>query len=475
MKRALICIVISIIMPLTHLFAQNDTTMKEQKMKDWREIGFGMFIHWGIYSELEGVYKDHHQATGGAEWIMNRMKIPVTEYQDLTKEFNPVHFNADDWVRMAKEAGMKYMVFTAKHHDGFAMYDSDASKFNIVDATPYKKDVLKDLAEASEKQGIDLGIYYSQAQDWSNPGGSAARKLMNEGWPNPDSAEVDDYTKEHQGHWDPKQTTKSMDEYIDGVAVPQVRELLTNYGDFVSLWWDTPVYMKEEYAEKLNDVVMELQPNIITNDRLVIDSEIKGDYITPEQEIPKDKVKDKDFEVVMTMNNTWGYRNYDHDWKSVKTLVRNLIDIRSKGGNYLLNVGPKPDGTFPQASINILEGIRDWMEINSESIYGVKPTSFPQFYWGRSTMKKEGDHTVVYLYVFDWPEQNKLVVPDFEEEVDSALLLTNNKKLKTKKTKDSLEIELPKKVPHSVASVIKVKIKGELEWEAKTSALLRSK
>ncbi|HWW39515.1 MAG TPA: alpha-L-fucosidase, partial [Pedobacter sp.] len=218
-------------------FAQTKLS-KDERMKWWREARFGMFIHWGVYAQWAGVYHGHEQTRGGAEWIMNRSKIPVAEYQAKAKEFNPTQYDADLWVKMAKDAGMKYIVITAKHHDGFALFKSNASKWNIADATPYGKDVLKPLAAACKKYGVKLGFYYSHAQDWNNPGGSAARKEMREGWANPDSTKIDAYTLAHKGHWDPAQETATFDQYIDRVAVPQVKEILSNYGDIAVLWWD---------------------------------------------------------------------------------------------------------------------------------------------------------------------------------------------------------------------------------------------
>src|SRR5258705_706077 len=218
------------------VFSQDHS--RDNRMKWWREARFGMFIHWGVYSVPAGTYKGH-KITRIDEWIMTRGKIPVADYQAFAKEFNPVKFNADEWVKMAKDAGMKYIVITAKHHDGFAMFKSNASKWNIADATPYGKDILKQLAEACRKNGIRLGFYYSQAQDWNNPGGAAARKVASEGWANPDSPTIDAYTEANSGHWDPAQTTKTMAQYIDDVAVPQVKELLTHYGDLAGLWWAT--------------------------------------------------------------------------------------------------------------------------------------------------------------------------------------------------------------------------------------------
>jgi alpha-L-fucosidase len=431
---------------------------KDKRMEWWREARFGMFIHWGVYAIPAGTYNGH-QINHIGEWIMNRGKIPVAVYQEYAKQFDPVKYNPDAWVKMAKDAGMKYIVITAKHHDGFAMFKTKASKWNIVDASPYGKDVLKPLAEACRKYGIKLGFYYSQAQDWNNPGGAVARKPASEGWANPDSAKIDAYTAAHEGHWDPAQTTKTMGQYIDEVAVPEVKELLTNYGDVAVLWWDTPTGMTDEYAGKLN-ALLKLQPDIITNDRLKR-PDFPGDYKTPEQRIPKlSELDGKDWETCMTMNETWGYKSYAHNWKSRETLVCNLVDIASKGGNYLLNVGPKADGTFPQESIDLLKGIGDWMKVNGESIYGTKASPLQPLAWGRCTSREQAGNTTLYLTVFDWPADGKLVVPGLKNEVVSTSLLANKKKLEASPGQDGLVISLPKTTPDTVATVIKIEVKG---------------
>jgi alpha-L-fucosidase len=437
------------------------TSTKDDRMEWWREARFGMFIHWGVYAVPAGTYKGQKINRIG-EWIMNRGKIPVAEYQQFAKEFNPVNYDAEAWVKMAKDAGMKYIVITSKHHDGFALFDSKASKWDIADATPYKKDLLKPLAEACRKYGIKLGFYYSHAQDWNNPGGSAARKVASEGWANPDSATIDAYTAANKGHWDPAQTTKTMSQYMDEVAVPQVKELLTNYGDVAVLWWDTPTDMTDEYAEKLN-ALLKLQPNIITNDRLKRPN-YPGDYKTPEQRIPNlSELDGKDWETCMTMNETWGFKSYASNWKTPQTLVRNLIDIASKGGNYLLNVGPKADGTFPQESIDILKGMGKWMHVNSEAIYGSSASPFGLFPWGRCTKKEEGKNTVLYFSVFEWPKDGKLVIPALSNDVVSAKFLADGKKVKTGKVSDGLSIELPGTAIDTIATVIKVEVKGKVE------------
>jgi alpha-L-fucosidase len=434
---------------------------KDERMKWWREAKFGMFIHWGVYAQWAGVYKGHEQLKGGAEWIMNRSKIPVSEYQEMVKQFNPIQFNADDWVKMAKDAGMKYIIITAKHHDGFAMFKTAASKWNIVDATPYGKDVLLPLSEACKKYGIKLGFYYSQAQDWNNPGGTVARKVASEGWLNPDSAAIDAYTLTHKGHWDKAQETRSFDDYIDEVAVPQVKELLTNYGEIAVLWWDTPTNMTDATAQKLQDQ-LKYQPNIITNDRLKRPN-FPGDTRTPEQKIPgADEIDNNDWETCMTMNGTWGFRTSDNKWKSSKILIQNLCDIASKGGNYLLNIGPKPDGTFPEASIQALKTIGEWMKVNGEAIYSTQKSPIPAFEWGRCTQKQSKRKTILYLSVFNWPKDGKLLVPAFKNKILSVKMLANGESCNTKQTFNGTEISLPSTMPDINVSVLKMIVKGKL-------------
>ena len=440
------------------VFSQKVLT-KDERMQWWREARFGMFIHWGVYSVPAGTWNGRQIGSIG-EWIMNRGKIPVADYQAMAKQFNPVKYDPDAWVKMAKDAGMKYIVITSKHHDGFALFETKASKWNVVDATAYGKDLLKPLAEACKKYGIRLGFYYSQAQDWNNPGGSAARKLTKEGWANPDSVTIDAYTKEHKGHWDPAQETKTFAQYIDDVAVPQVKELLTNYGDLAVLWWDTPTNMTDDAATKLQSLLA-LQPAIITNDRLKRPN-FPGDHKTPEQKIPNLKDLDgTDWETCMTMNGTWGYKSYDHNYKTPETLIHNLVDIASKGGNFLLNVGPTDLGEFPAESVDLLAKMGQWMKINGEAIYGTKACPWGLFDWGRCTVKTTKTGTSLYFSVFNWPADGKLVIPDFNNKVVSAKLIATGASLKTTVSKDnSLTINLPSKAPDTIASVVRVDVRG---------------
>ena len=418
----------------------DDETVQQRdaRMAWWREARFGMFIHWGVYAVPAGTHKGE-QIENIGEWIMHYGKIPVAEYQQYSKQFNPVDYDPEAWVQMAKDAGMKYIVITAKHHDGFALFDTAVSDWNIVEATPYGKDVLKPLAEAARKHGIKLGFYYSQAQDWIHPGGSF--------W---------------DGHgWDPAQEG-SMDDYIRDIAVPQVRELFTNYGEVSILWWDTPIDMTPERAAMFDGLV-DLQPGIITNNRLLYG--VDGDLRTPEQHIPATGL-DYDWEACQTMNTTWGYKSYDDEWKSSEQLIRNLVDVASKGGNYLLNVGPMANGEIPQASIDRLKDVGEWMKVNSASIYGTSASPFVRLEWGRATKKEYPNATELYLHVFDWPADGLLRVDGLHSEVTGAYFMADfQQSVKVDKTETGVVLQLPDKALDAVDTVIVLKIKGRLNVE----------
>src|SRR3954462_14329316 len=314
---------------------------REKRLEWFREAKYGLFIHWGLYAIPAGEWKGQ-RSLGLGEWIMFRSRIPVREYETLASRFNPVKYKADEWVTLAKDAGMKYIVITSKHHDGFALFKSEASPYNLVDATPFKRDAIQELAAACQRQGIKLGLSYSQAQDWHHRGGAA-----------------------NGGHWDPAAQDGDMTEYIKKIAVPQVREILTNYGPIAIIWWDTPDGMTRERADLLAPL-LKLQPGIVTNNRL--GGGYMGDTETPENRVPATGYP-RDWELCMTMNTTWGFKSYDENWKSAEQLIRQLVDTASKGGNLLLNVGPMSTGEIPAASVERLKAIGAWMKKNSESIY----------------------------------------------------------------------------------------------------------
>jgi alpha-L-fucosidase len=408
-------------------------TASANKMDWWREARFGMFIHWGVYSVPGGIY--HGQPVNGyGEWIMNDAHIPRSEYAGFAQQFNPTKYDPDAWVQMAKNAGMKYIVITSKHHDGFALFDTKASSWNMIQATPYAKDILKPLADACRKYGIKLGFYYSQANDWYNPGGAA-----------------------EYGHWDPTQNG-SMDDYIDNVAIPEVKEILSDYGDVSVIWWDVPTDMTTERAAKFNTLLKQY-PNIITNDRL--GGGFNGDYTTPEQYVPSTG-PGRDWETCMTMNGTWGYKINDNDWKSPLDLISTLVDIASKGGNFLLNIGPKPTGEFPQESIDRLKIIGQWMHTNSSAIYGTTASPFKQLDWGRCTKKVSAKSATLYLHVFNWPTNGSLFLPGLSNKIASAKLLVNNTAITTTVTDAGVILHVPLYQPDAIIPVIEVTINEPL-------------
>lgn len=367
-----------------------ETSPVEDRFAWWREAKFGMFIHWGLYAIPAGVWKGK-EIEGIGEWIMYRARIPVREYEQLAKQFNPVKFDADAWVKVAKEAGMKYIVITSKHHDGFALYGTKVSLYNIVDATPFGRDPIKELADACRREGLRLCFYYSQDQDW--------------------------YEADASGNdWDFDPKEKDLTRYFESKVKPQVRELLTQYGPIGIIWFDTPISITESQSRELVDLVHQLQPGCLVNSRVGNDA---GDYRSEgDNRIPV-CVDEKPWETPATLNDTWGFKTHDHNWKSSQTLIRLLIDIVSKGGNYLLNVGPTAEGEIPEPSIERLKAVGEWLRVHGEAIYGAAPSPFPtELEWGAIT-RKPGK---LYLHVFDWPEE-ELVLYGLRSRVRSAYLL----------------------------------------------------
>lgn len=413
-------------------YAAETRADRNKRMAWWREAKFGMFIHWGVYAVPAG----EHNGVRDGEWIMRRAEIPVKEYRDFAKRFTAEHYDPQAWVNLAQKAGMRYMVLTAKHHDGFALYPTAVSDWDAVESSPAGRDLISPLAQAARAKGMKFGLYYSHSQDWVHPGGAKWRYDEGTGW---DGA--------HKG---------AYDDYLKTIAVPQVREILTRYQPDV-LWWDTPHYMTPERSKPLVEL-LKLRPGIIHNDRL--GGGYQGDTETPENFIPPAGFPGKDWETCMTMNDNWGYVRDDHDWKSFETIIRQLVAVVSKGGNYLLNVGPDATGRIPQESIDRLTAVGEWMKVNGEAIYSSHAGPFNRLEWGRCTLKPAGNDDILYLHVWNWKPGQALLLPGLKNPVKSATLLANGSALEARESKFGPELILKGDAPDSISSTIKVLVTG---------------
>jgi alpha-L-fucosidase len=427
---------------------QPEDAARRDRLSWFHEAKYGLFIHWGLYAIPAGEWKGK-RIPGIGEWIMNRARIPVREYEQLAGRFNPVKFDAAAWVQLAKDAGMKYIVITSKHHDGFALYDSKVSTFDVVDATPFKRDILKELAAACVKQGMRLGFYYSQAQDWHDPNGAG-------------------------NDWDfGPDEKKDFDKYLRAKAEPQVRELLTGYGPIALIWFDTPRMMTKERGQRFVDILRSVQPATLIDGRLGIE----GDYVTTGDNVIPAEIQKTAWEVPATINHTWGYKTYDKDWKSPGQVTFKLVDIVSKGGNYLLNVGPMADGVIPPTSQDVLRHVGDWLKVNGEAVYGAGPTPFGQEL-GEATSRgaKDVRGAPLFLQQTQWRVTTKpgklyftffdepralFEIPAMKNAVKRAYRLADGAavEVKTENGKSFLNIERP--ILDPMATVIVVEIAGD--------------
>ena len=418
----------------------------------FEEAKFGLFIHWGLFSIPASMWNGV-PASLVSEYIMMEKQIPAKVYEKLARHFNPFQFDAERWIQMAEDAGMKYIVFVSKHHDGFAMYHTKVSPYNVVDATPWKRDPLKELAEACRRHAMRLGVYYSQAVDWHHPDGAG-------------------------NSWDFDEKKKEFDKYLREKALPQVRELLTNYGPISTFWFDWPMCMNRERCKLFSDMARSLQPNMLINSRLgdklvwpgpLVDYRSMGD-----DEIPHVKVSGI-WETAGTTQYGWGYNQYDQGWKTLTTTTFNLVDIVSKGGVYLLNTGPTSDGAIPKPAQDVFRGVGKWLKMNGEAIYGAGPTPFGHEFGSEIPgekdkrgnpafdVKKDVRFTTkpgkLFVHIFNWPK-GSIELTGLNNKVVSACFLADpdKKPLAFSRAGKKLKLTLPRQALDPIATVLCLEI-----------------
>ena len=415
----------------------------DERIRWFQEAKFGMFIHWGLYAYPAGEWNGNK---GYGEWIQYNANIPGSEYVKIAKKFNPVKFNAKEWVSLAKQAGMKYIVITTKHHEGFCMYDSKLTDYDIVDATPYGKDPMKELAAECQKQGIKLCFYYS-VKDWHHENYPIEYTYFSKS--NPDG---------YLGF--PKKSKPDYEKYFSYLQ-GQVKEILNNYGPIGIIWFDwhgkalDPGQDQNRiYAQQLVDSIHKWQPACLINNRL---GGVGADYGTPEQHIPGG-TQSQPFEVCMTLNDYWGYNKHDNNWKTPEKVIYNICDISSKGGNYLLNVGPTSEGIIPNKAQQILKKVGDWLEVNGEAIYNTT-SGGEEVRWNKEIEMITAKPGTFYLHVFNYPEDKKVYLNDFNKQVETIYLLADKSKnpLKFKTHPQGVMITLPDTPLDAINNIIVVK------------------
>lgn len=408
--------------------------LKAGRGKLFDESNFGMFIHWGLFSNLGGVWKDKTYY-GIGEWIMNPRvaNIPPAEYMEVAKEFNPSEFDAKAIAKLAKDAGMKYIIITSKHHEGFAMFKSEAHPFNIVDATPFARDPMKELSAACHEIGLGFGFYYSHNQDWTSPGAHGGPAKNADGTP------------------------ASFKKYFYEKCKPQVNEICTNYGEIDFVWFDTPGSMPKEFVVELKDMVRELQPNAMLCSRI---GHGMGDYASVgDMEVPPRNITGL-WETCDTNNDSWSYAWYDNNFKSPKETLNRLISTVGRGGTYLFNVGPDAKGNIPDIGVGFLEETGKWIRKYPQVIYGAGASPWEHALpWGDVTTQGNS----LFLSVLEWPQDGELYLPGFNGKIASAKVLygEKSKKIKFRQEKDWTIFEVPCKPADSPVSVIEVELEGE--------------
>ncbi|MCG9792337.1 alpha-L-fucosidase [Flavobacterium algicola] len=487
MKKIISLAFLSVLLSCSSNKSQTYEQMNASKTKSeeaFNDAKFGMFIHWGLYAIPGGIWKgkkmEELKGPKVAEWIQFAAQIPRAEYAELAKQFNPTQFDAEAIAKLAKDAGMKYLVVTSKHHDGFAMYDSKVSQFDIVDATPYKKDVVQQLYNACEEQKIDFGLYYSHNIDWADGNDSGYAELVASG------LEMNEKAKRKAGvnTWDPSPNT--FTEYLNDKAYPQVKEILTKFPHLTTLWYDFGNYVTPDESLKFYKIAYDIQPKMLVNSRVgneLGDFDIPGDNVIPQDHLSITKP----WQTVGTTNNSWGYNSYDDNWKSVKELLFWLTEIVSKGGNYMLNIGPDATGHVPTQSVNNLLEVGNWLKINGDAIYDTRkwkvthegPTNLemngthdrvnkkdikfeftPEDFW---FTKKDNNLFVIALEYAKEPILIKSLTKENAGKIKRVSQLENQTQLKWKQTENGLEVTLDQNNYNSNGYALKIEFAEKLK------------
>lgn len=420
----------------------------DARMAWWREGRFGMMISWGVWAHLGNIF---HGKPGSyySEHIQRALRIPISVYdKEVAGSFNPAQFDADAWIRTAKEAGMSYIAVLAKHHDGFAMWPSKASRRNVMDATPWKRDPMRELQVACKKYGVRFGVYYSQAFDWGEENG------VGNDWDFPDHPGGDLHRIGGHNWWENRPDyLKTVRSYVDGKSIPQLLELIQNYQPDL-IWFDTPAKLPPIENWRILKAVREAAPNIVVNDRIV---EGLGDYASTCDRPGEFHPLAGDWEAIPTTNESYGWSPIDHSHKPPAFFIQLLAKSVARGGNQLLNIGPMGNGAIDPKDLNILKGIAKWWKVNGESIRGCSATPLAPQIWGESTRKKN----TIFLHVFNWPKDGKLMVGGLTTPVVSARLLGGGALPVSRINPLDIAIEIPKRAPDAVNSVIAVECVGE--------------
>lgn len=426
---------------------------RDQRIQWWRDARFGAFIHWGVYSDLAGEWQGK-PTSGYAEHIMRKWKIPLATYRnEVAAKFNPTAYDANAWVAQMKAAGMRYIVITAKHHDGFAMWPSKANRYNIRDISGFKRDPMQELVDAARKAGLHIGFYYSHVWDWEDPGAPG------NDW-DYDNPGGDNKLHGGVGWWKTyPQFLANTDRYIDNKAIPQLKELIARYHPDI-LWFDTPRDMPFFQSARIVEAVRAAAPDVVINGRATTSSAMfLGDYRSTSDRPAETRPTEGDWEAIPTTNESYGYHKGDHSFKTPEHFIQLLAKAVAKGGNLLLNVGPRGDGTLDAPDVAILQGIAKWMAVNGDSIHGAGRTPLERQPWGDSTLKGN----TLYLHAFRWPADRKLVVSGLTSEAKRAYLLSDARKtaLPLKRLNPAqLQITVPAAMPDKIDTVVVLESAG---------------